>query len=140
MARPQRVTKQGGAIREALHSLDGFHSAQDVYATLRNGGESVGLATVYRHLQGLVDAGEADVIHTASGETTYRLCGESAVEGPAHHHHHLVCRNCGKAVDVEGKAVEAWAEQVAKDAGYVDVDHTLEIFGTCADCAAPPAP
>ena len=81
------------------------------------------------------DAGEADVIRTASGETTYRLCGESAAEGPAHHHHHLVCRGCGKAEDVEGKAVETWAAQVAKDAGYVEVDHTVEIFGTCADCA-----
>ncbi|WP_017935652.1 Fur family transcriptional regulator [Nocardioides sp. Iso805N] len=136
MARPQRVTKQGGAVRDALRTLDGFHSAQDVYATLRTGGDSVGLATVYRHLQSLVETGEADVIRTASGETTYRLCGESAAEGPDHHHHHLVCRRCGKAVDVEGKAVEAWAAQVAKDAGYVDVDHTVEIFGTCAECAA----
>ena len=136
MARPQRITKQGGAVREALRSLDGFHSAQDVYAAMRAAGDSVGLATVYRHLQGLADGGEADVIRTTTGETTYRLCGESAAEGPAHHHHHLVCRSCGKAVDVEGKVVEAWAAQVAADAGFVDVDHTLEIFGTCADCAA----
>lgn len=135
MARSQRTTKQGGAVREALRSLDGFHSAQDVYAAMRAAGDSVGLATVYRHLQGLSDAGEADVIRTTSGETTYRLCGESAAEGPAHHHHHLVCRSCGKAVDVEGKAVEAWAAQVAVDAGFTDVDHTVEIFGTCAECA-----
>jgi len=136
MGRPQRVTKQGGAVRDALHTLDGFHSAQDVYAAMRAAGDTVGLATVYRHLQSLADAGEADVIRTASGETTYRLCGQSAAEGPAHHHHHLVCRGCGKAVDVKGKAVEAWAAQVAADAGFTDVDHTVEIFGTCADCAA----
>ena len=123
-------------VREALCSLGGFHSAQDVYAAIRASGDSVGLATVYRHLQSLSTAGEADVIRTESGETTYRLCGESAAEGPAHHHHHLVCRSCGKAVDIEGKAVETWATQVADDAGFVDVDHTLEIFGTCADCAA----
>lgn len=123
-------------MREALCTLDGFHSAQDVYAAIRAAGGSVGLATVYRHLQGLSDAGEADVIRTETGETTYRLCGESAAEGPAHHHHHLVCRHCGKAVDIEGKAVEAWAAQVATDAGFTDVDHTLEIFGTCQECAA----
>jgi Fur family ferric uptake transcriptional regulator len=136
MPRPQRVTKQGGAVREALRTLEGFHSAQDVYAAMRSGGETVGLATVYRHLQSLAEASEADVIRTASGEVTYRLCGESSPEGPDHHHHHLVCRSCGHAVEVEGKAVESWAAQVAADAGFSDVDHTVEIFGTCAACAA----
>jgi Fur family ferric uptake transcriptional regulator len=136
MARTQRVTKQGGAVREALRSLEGFHSAQDVYAAMRAAGDTVGLATVYRHLQSLADACEADVIRTSSGETTYRLCGESAAEGPDHHHHHLVCRTCGKTVEVEGKVVEAWATDVAQDAGFTDVDHTLEIFGTCAECAS----
>jgi Fur family transcriptional regulator, ferric uptake regulator len=131
-----RTTRQGGAVREALRTLDGFRSAQDVYAAMRAGGDSVGLATVYRHLQGLADSGEADVIRAASGETTYRLCGESAPDGPAHHHHHLVCRGCGRAVEVEGKAVEAWASKVAADAGFTEVDHTVEVFGVCADCAA----
>ncbi len=132
MARPQRSTKQGGAVRDALDRLDGFRSAQDVYAALRTGGDTIGLSTVYRHLQTLADTGEADVIHTAAGETTYRLCGGDS----AHHHHHLVCRNCGKAVEVEGRAVETWAAKVAAEAGFVDVDHTIEVFGICPDCAA----
>lgn len=136
MAKAQRVTKQGGAVRDALRHLDGFRSAQDVYAALRAGGDTVGLATVYRHLQGLADAGEADVIRGAGGETTYRLCGEAAADGAArHHHHHLVCRVCGRAVEVEGRAVETWATQVAAQQGFVDVDHTVEVFGVCPDCA-----
>jgi Fur family ferric uptake transcriptional regulator len=130
----RRPTKQGGAVRDALGHLDGFSSAQDVYAALRTGGDTVGLATVYRHLQALAESGEADLIHTPSGETTYRLCGEAREPGHGHHHH-LVCRQCGTAVEVEGGAIEAWAAQVAAEAGFTDVDHTVELFGLCAQCS-----
>jgi Fur family ferric uptake transcriptional regulator len=47
---------------------------------------------------------------------------------------------CGKAVEVEGPAVEKWADAIAAEHGFVDVAHTMEIFGTCADCAAGPTP
>lgn len=126
-----RTTRQGGAIKEALRAAGGFRSAQDVYATLRAGGDSVGLSTVYRHLQALADDGEVDAIQTPEGETTYRLCGEAA----GSHHHHLVCRVCGRAEEVEGPAIERWASAVAAEHGYTDVDHTVELFGTCAACA-----
>ncbi|MGC1208829.1 MAG: transcriptional repressor, partial [Ornithinimicrobium sp.] len=49
------------------------------------------------------------------------------------HHHHLVCRVCGRTVEIEGPAVETWAERVAAEHAFVDVAHTLEIFGTCSD-------
>ena len=131
----QRATRQGSAVRDALRKAGGFRSAQDVYATLRGEGAPVGLSTVYRHLQTLADEGEADVIHTPDGETTYRLCG-AAAQG---HHHHLVCRRCGRTVEIEGRAVEKWAAGVAAEHGFVDVDHTVELLGVCPDCTAPPA-
>jgi Fur family transcriptional regulator, ferric uptake regulator len=126
----RRETRQGGVVRDALAESEGFRSAQDVYAVLRQQGESVGLSTVYRHLQGLADSGEVDVIHTPEGETTYRFCGDAVRK----HHHHLVCRVCGRAEEIEGRAVERWAASVAEQHGYTDVDHTLEVFGVCANC------
>lgn len=132
----QRATAQGAAVREALIEEDGFRSAQEVYATLRSGGHKIGLSTVYRHLQSLTEQGIADAIHNADGETTYRFCGTS----PGHHHHHLVCRSCGRAEEVEGRSVEKWAAETAKRFGYVDVDHTVEVFGICATCAASSSP
>ncbi|HQF04002.1 MAG TPA: transcriptional repressor, partial [Phycicoccus sp.] len=49
------------------------------------------------------------------------------------HHHHLVCRECGRTVEVEGPpAFEAWSDQVSAEHGFRDVTHTLEIFGTCS--------
>ena len=118
-------------VQQSLIDQKGFRSAQDIYAALRAAGQSVGLSTVYRHLQSFTEQGLADVIHTADGETTYRFCGPSA----ENHHHHLVCRSCGRAEELEGRSVERWAGQMASKHGYVEVDHTVEVFGLCPDCA-----
>ena len=127
-----RATAQGSAVRDALIGQDGFRSAQSVYAVLRTDGHKIGLSTVYRHLQALTDDGVVDVIHNPDGETVYRYCGET----PGGHHHHVVCRSCGRAEEVEGSAVERWADEIAAQAGFVDVDHTVEVFGLCPQCAA----
>jgi Fur family transcriptional regulator, ferric uptake regulator len=124
-----RSTKQRAAVAAALASVEDFRSAQELHDLLRQQGQSVGLTTVYRTLQGLSDAGEVDVLRTPDGEAMYRRCSSG-------HHHHLLCRRCGRTVEVEGPAVERWASTVAEQHGYVDVDHTLEIVGTCGDCAA----
>ena len=57
----------------------------------------------------------------------YRHCSAS-------HHHHLVCRSCGTTVEIQADEVETWATKVAKSHDFSDIRHTVEIFGTCADC------
>lgn len=95
---------------------------------LRAGGDKIGLATIYRTLQAMSEAGEVDAVRTVDGETLYRKCGPR-------HHHHLVCRTCGLTVELEGPGVERWATKAADDHGFTDVTHTFELFGVCADCA-----
>jgi Fur family transcriptional regulator, ferric uptake regulator len=124
-----RGTRQAEALSAALDGLTGFASAQQIHAALRERGEHIGLTTVYRHLQVLSADGRVDTIRDASGEILYRRC-ESDV-----HHHHLICRSCGTSVEVEGRAVERWAEQVAAEAGFTAVDHTVELFGLCPGCS-----
>lgn len=124
-----RATKQRAAVAAALASVEDFRSAQELHDLLRQQGQSVGLTTVYRTLQGLADAGEVDVLRTPDREAMYRRCSSG-------HHHHLLCRRCGRTVEVEGPTVERWASTVAERHGFVDVDHTLEIVGTCGDCAS----
>lgn len=123
------MTRQRIAVTQALAGAEGFLSAQALHELVRQSGASVGLTTVYRHLQALADAGEVDVLRTADGEAVYRHCGGED------HHHHLVCRTCGATVEVTGPAVERWAAQVAAEHGYLDVSHTVEVFGTCRNCA-----
>ncbi len=125
---PQRPTRQRAAVATALNQVEEFRSAQDIHTMLRDSGDSIGLTTVYRALQAMADAGQVDVLRTDDGEAVYRRCSTG-------HHHHLVCRSCGRTVEVDGPAVERWADRVARDNGFIDVSHTLEVFGTCADCA-----
>lgn len=124
-----RATRQRRIVAEALDELSEFRSAQEIHAILTRRGESVGLATVYRTLQLFVDAADIDAIRSDAGETLYRRCSAG------HHHHHLVCRSCGTTVEIEGPAVEEWADLKAAEHGFTDVSHTLEIFGSCARCS-----
>lgn len=124
------TTTRRNAVRQALAKCEGFRSAQDIYADLRASGSKIGLTTVYRALQALSDSGEVDVLRTDEGEAVYRACRTEE------HHHHLVCRGCGRTVEVAGPAVEKWADAVGAEHGFVDITHTVEVFGTCADCAA----
>ncbi|EFQ83123.1 transcriptional regulator, Fur family [Aeromicrobium marinum DSM 15272] len=129
MVEAPRNTRQRRAVAAILADLDGFASAQEIHDILRHRGESVGLSTVYRNLQALADAAEVDALRNDDGEVLYRQCSSG-------HHHHLVCRTCGRTVEVEGPTVERWADGVAEKHGFSDVAHTLEIFGSCATCTA----
>ena len=122
-----RPTRQRRAVAEVLGTFSDFRSAQEIHELLAQRGEAVGLATVYRTLQRLAEAGEVDVLRTEDGEAIYRRCS------PAHHHH-LVCRTCGATVEVDGPAVERWTRSIAEEHGYAEVSHTLEIFGVCGSC------
>jgi Fur family ferric uptake transcriptional regulator len=124
----RRQTRQRTAVLALLDELDGFRTAQDLHALLRERGDAVGLATVYRALQALVDDGLVDVLRSEDGEAAYRRCSPV-------HHHHLVCRSCGTTVEVADPPVERWAARVAAEHGFADVQHQLEVFGTCRACA-----
>ena len=125
--RTRRPTRQRTAIEADVDRSDEFLSAQEIHASLVAGGDKIGLATVYRTLQAMVDEEALDSLRTDDGEIVYRRCSTG-------HHHHLVCRDCGRTVEVEGPAVERWADKVSAEHGFSDVSHTLELFGRCGDC------
>ena len=126
----QRRTRQKAAVVSVLQSLDHFSSAKAIHEELTSRKLPVGLTTVYRTLQSLVDLGEVDVLHTNSGEALYRHCSH---EG---HHHHLVCERCGSTVEIEGGPVEEWARAQASRRGFTLTSHAAEVFGLCPACAA----
>jgi Fur family ferric uptake transcriptional regulator len=128
-----RATRQAAVVEEVLREVDGFRTAQELFDEVRRRGDRIGLSTVYRHLNLLAERGRADVVHRADGEAQYRLCGTASVtaEGAEDHHHHVVCRVCGRSVEVSGPEVEAWAQRVAAKAGFTEISHTVEVFGLC---------
>lgn len=126
MAQRRRNTQQRALIEAELAGSKDFVSAQDLHARLRQAGNGVGLATVYRNLNDLASSGAADTIQLNGTEQLYRYCGDQ-------HHHHLVCVDCGKTIEI-GPEHEDWVESVAKRKRFTLISHTIEIFGRCPEC------
>ena len=134
-----RQTRQKDAIRDVLNGCDEFISAQELHRKLEDRGEHIGLATVYRQLNALAEAGRADTVRLdgrrvaferftrLDGQQLFRLCGDDG------HHHHLVCTNCGKTVEIESPS-ESWLKGISDKYGFTIERHTLEVFGLCEDC------
>lgn len=126
----QRNTWQREKVREALADAPGFVSAQSLHATLRDENTGIGLATVYRALAGLAAQGDADSLQSPDGEALYRACATTG------HHHHLICRSCGRTVEIAATEVEQWARRTAESHGFTQAEHVVDIFGLCAECTA----
>ena len=122
-----RRTRQRAEIRDAVEASRTFSTSQEIHDRLRHDGSTVGLATVYRALQAMASNGEIDTIRTPDGQIAYRTCTPG-------HHHHLVCRSCGRTVEIDLPGLEAQTRAIAGEYGFAEIDHEVEFFGTCADC------
>lgn len=125
---PTKTTKRRALIAAAVEENSEFVTAQQIHAQLRSAGESVGLATVYRALQAMEEAGQLDSIRTGEGESAYRVCSSG-------HHHHLICRQCGKTVEIFPEGLEDWVANIAAENGFSDPDHLVEVWGLCSQCS-----
>jgi Fur family ferric uptake transcriptional regulator len=123
-----RNTRQRSEVLALLDEIGDFRTAQQLHLALLERGAQVGLTTVYRTLQVLAESGDLDTMRLPTGEQLFRRCG-------SRHHHHLICRHCSTTIEVDGPAVERWAEKLAEEHGFTDVSHTVDVFGTCPRCA-----
>lgn len=122
-----RGTRQREAVVRAMDGRTEALTAQELHQELRKRPGAPGLATVYRTLAALADAGVLDSFRRG-GEQAFRLCAPK-------HHHHLVCRRCGSVEEVTSEAVESWVEKVASSRGFRVTDHSADVYGYCASCA-----
>lgn len=102
-------------------------SAEDIYRVLNEGGEEIGLATVYRVLTQFEEAGLVIRHHFEGGMSVFEL-------DHGEHHDHLVCVKCGKVEEFVDEVIERRQEEIAKKSGYTITDHSLNIYGVCAAC------
>lgn len=129
-----RPTRQRMAILEALGRSAQPVTAQALHARLNRGrrgdtGPSMGpgLATIYRTLQALADAGLARTFPAGEGELSYKLCAPE-------HHHHLICERCGRVEEIPSCEMEGWASKIARKRGFRVTSHQADIYGRCGDC------
>ena len=122
-----RPTQQRLALLAELMGERDDVTAQELHERLRARGERLGLATVYRTLRLLAEAEIVDALSHRPGELCYRWCGDE-------HHHHLVCSECHRVVELVGCRLDPWLEQVSREHGFVATGHRLEVSGLCGEC------
>lgn len=125
--RARYATKPREQISAILQREQRYLTAAQIYELLRRGRMRASLSTVYRTLDLLTSMREASARVDERGETTYVSCALS-------HHHHAVCRRCGKVQDVPCEAVDSVSEALRRRHGFELDEHEMEFFGTCAAC------
>jgi Fur family ferric uptake transcriptional regulator len=124
-----RPTRQREAVIRAMERVGRPITAQALHARLNRPDRGPGLATIYRTLRALEQAGYARTFPASGGEASYKLCHPG-------HHHHLVCEGCGLVVEIPSCEIEGWATRVARRRGFTVSSHQADIFGLCEACAS----
>jgi Fur family ferric uptake transcriptional regulator len=123
-----KVTLPRMKILELLERSEVRHqSAEDIYQALRDEGEEIGLATVYRVLTQFEAAGLVERHHFESGQAVFELSEKG-------HHDHIVCVACGKVEEFYDEMIEDRQREVASQKGYEVTEHSLTLYGKCPDC------
>lgn len=123
-----KITLPRLKIFQILEQAKPHHmSAEEVYTSLINAGEDVGLATVYRVLTQFEAAGLIKRHHFAGDRSVYEI-------DQGEHHDHLVCIKCNKVEEFIDELIEQRQQAVAEHTGFIMTDHNLTIYGICASC------
>jgi Fur family ferric uptake transcriptional regulator len=120
-----KTTNQREAIVDAFLRTSGHVNLEDLLASVRKRQPTVGLATVYRTVKLLEEAGIAAARHFGPGHTLYEVN-----EGRAHHDH-LICDDCGFITEFENDEIETLQDMAARKLGFNVVRHRLELYGRC---------
>jgi Fur family ferric uptake transcriptional regulator len=124
--------RSGGARRTVVEYLDGQNcclSAQETHDRIRTTGARVGIASVYRVLDLLAAQGLLTRVDLGDGIARFE-----PVRPDGHHHHHLVCDDCGKVEPFEDERLERELTRVASRLGYAMDAHDVVLRGACDDC------
>jgi Fur family transcriptional regulator, ferric uptake regulator len=121
-----RPTSQRVAVLGELAKEPNDTTALALWRRMR-GKRSIGLATVYRTLALLEERGVIDSLSHHANERCYRLCAEG-------HHHHLVCDQCHRVVELEECDLGNWVDETADRHGFTAREHQIEIAGLCGEC------
>lgn len=126
-----RQTRQRDALRQIVAEASGPLSVQELLAAAQERLESIGIATVYRTVRMMEEAGEIRPVVLPGGETRW----EGSDRG---HHHHFQCRVCSKVTDFHGCPLHVHTDSLPP--GYVVETHEITLLGVCPICAAPAKP
>ncbi len=125
-----RVTRQRAIILQALCELDGHASAEEVYRRVALHQQDVDLSTIYRTLEKLRDLHIVSETDLGRGRSEYEIVTDEP-------HHHLICRGCGRVIDLDHGYLAPVARAIRQDLGFDPTFDHFAIFGFCRDCSEP---
>jgi Fur family ferric uptake transcriptional regulator len=127
-----KLTPQRMAIIEIIYKSQGEHlTAEELYDIVKVPCPEIGLATVYRTIQMLEEIELINKLTLEDGCNRYELNNEDEV----HQHHHLICKNCGKVIEVKGDLLDSIEETIEKEYKFKIENHKVKFFGLCEECS-----
>ena len=131
-----KVTNQRLLVLEVLADNRDRHMAvEDIYELVKADYPDIGLATIYRTVQLLLEMQLVDRINLDDGCVRYEISeafGEEA--GGKHHHHHLICKTCGKVLPFKDDLLDELEKHIEEETGFHVLDHELKFYGHCREC------
>jgi Fur family ferric uptake transcriptional regulator len=125
-----KQTQQRRVIVQQFLDLDSHVDAEELHRVVSAAGHDIGLATIYRTLNLLTEAGLAEQKAFQDGRSVFEIAH------PDRHHDHLICTRCGLVIEFESEEIESAQELIAKKHGISLKSHRLDLFGICADTKA----
>jgi Fur family ferric uptake transcriptional regulator len=123
-----RLTQPRRVVMDVLQSTSTPLKPQDIYQQALDAGEDIGLVSVYRTLDLLLDLALVRRVHGEDGCQGY-VCASPG------HHHHLVCTACGKAIEFSGaQDLTTLINRIKRETGYIIDGHLLQLQGLCPNC------
>ncbi len=124
----RRITGTRRALGELIDRQEGHFTASALRDAAQRSNVPIGRATVFRTLELLAEMGALERIDLPDGEHAYVACE------PDDHHHHVVCRRCGRSADVADTGLQAVVREIGERTGYRIDSHRLELYGLCSAC------
>ena len=127
------VTSQRLMVLNILSAHGDEHlTVEEIYDLAKEESPEIGLATIYRTVQVLLELHVIEKVTFDDGFVRYELNGEET--GSGHRHHHAICTQCGKVYSLETDLLDTLEKQVFESLGFEVTDHEVKLYGLCSAC------
>lgn len=128
-----KVTSQRLMVLNILSAHGDEHlTVEEIYDLAKEESPEIGLATIYRTVQVLLELHVIEKVTFDDGFARYELNGEET--GSGHRHHHAICTQCGKVYSLETELLDTLEKQVFESLGFEVTDHEVKLYGLCSAC------
>jgi Fur family ferric uptake transcriptional regulator len=127
-----KLTNQRKIVIDALVKHQDQHlNCDEIYDLVKNVDSNLGLATIYRSLKLFVQLGVLTELNIGDGSIRYDLVD---LKANSHNHHHLICKKCGKIIEVKDDSLEAVEKEIEKIYDFQIENHKCKFMGICKEC------